>query len=79
MKDAIGKVTLPKDYSIQATTLEWFWKIKKDKKEVGTLDASLRMIILEGEEELEAVTKIAEVLEKAHTGKVEIEIIVQIK
>jgi hypothetical protein len=79
MKDAIERVTLPKGYTIQATTMEWFWKIKKDNKEVGTLDAILSVIILEGKEELEAVTKIAEVLEKALTGKVEIDIIVRTK
>jgi hypothetical protein len=79
MKEAIGKVTFPKGYTIQATTMEWFWKIKKDNKEVGTLDASLSTIFLKDNDEQEVVTEIAKALDKAHTGKVEIEIIINIK
>jgi len=79
MKDAVGKVILPKGYAIETTTQEGYWKIKKGNKEVGNLDAAFRTIFLKDNNEQEVVTKIAEALEKAHAGKVEIEIMVRTK
>jgi hypothetical protein len=77
LENAVRKATLPVGCEIGPCRYN-AWDITKSGKKIGWLSATIRAIYLDDNTEKETVIKIAEAIEKAYAGKLDIEIIVKI-